>query len=276
MTDTTSARTPAPVYPDLRGRSVSITGAARGIGLGMAEAFAATGCNVQLIDIDAEELDRVCARLSDSHPRQVIAVATASVTDPEAIRQVLDDFRNGTGSLDVMVNNAGISANAPSLDLDVNLWRKAIDINLTGVFVTATAAARIMVRQGHGVILNTSSMYGVISAPDRAAYCASKAAVASLTKVLGVEWACAGVRVNALAPGYIRTDLVASLAAEGRLDLDLLSARTPLSRLGTPQDVASLALFLASDASANITGQVVVTDGGWSADGFGVTVGSER
>ncbi|MFF4761545.1 SDR family NAD(P)-dependent oxidoreductase [Streptomyces sp. NPDC001292] len=268
MSDTTTA---GAVYADLRGRSVSVTGAARGLGLSMARAFAAGGCHVQLIDIDGEELDGVRARLAAAHPEQTIEASAASVTDPAAIGDALGGFQERTGSLDVMVNNAGISANAPSLDLDIELWKRSVDINLTGVFVCAQAAGRIMTAQGRGVVLNTSSMYGVVAAPARAAYCASKAAVASLTKVLAVEWASAGVRVNALAPGYVETDLVASLAAAGRLDLTALRSRTPLSRLGSPGDIANLALFLASDVSANITGQVMVSDGGWSADGFGIT-----
>jgi NAD(P)-dependent dehydrogenase (short-subunit alcohol dehydrogenase family) len=259
------------VYADLRGKSVSVSGAARGLGLAMAEAFAGNGCNVQLIDIDGDELALVQSRLSAAYPQQTIETSTTSVTDPGAVASSFQKFRDRTGSLDIVVNNAGISANAPSLELDVEVWRRCIDINITGVFVGAQAAAATMVEQGSGVIINTSSMYGVVAAPARAAYCASKAAVASLTKVLAVEWAASGIRVNALAPGYVETDLVASLAEAGRLDLNALRARTPIGRLGLPDDIANLALFLSSDVSSNITGQVMASDGGWTADGFGIT-----
>lgn len=256
--------------PDLAGRSASITGAARGIGLAIAEAFVSAGANVLLLDINGDELKKVQHRLAESHPDNVVEVSTVSVTEPDRISDALNQFAERTGSLDLLVNNAGVAANAPSLDLDLTTWRRAIDINLTGVFVCAQAAGRVMNGQGAGNIINISSMYGVISAPQRAAYCSSKAAVASLTKVLAVEWATHGIRVNAIAPGYVDTDLIAGLAIEGRVDIDSLKRRTPIGRLATARDIANLALFLASDVSSNITGQVIVTDGGWTADGFGI------
>ncbi|MFJ5720609.1 SDR family NAD(P)-dependent oxidoreductase [Streptomyces sp. NPDC093149] len=138
---------------------------------------------------------------------------------------------------------------------------------------SARAAARIMREGDGGVVLTTSSMYGGTAGPERAAYCATKAAVAALTKVLAVEWAPFGIRVNALGPGYVETDLVTRLAAAGRLDTEALRRRTPRGRLGRPEDFAHLALFLASGVSANITGQMVVSDGGWTADGCAVAPG---
>jgi NAD(P)-dependent dehydrogenase (short-subunit alcohol dehydrogenase family) len=170
----------------------------------------------------------------------------------------------------VLVNNAGIAANAPSLELGVDQWRRAVDVNLTGTFVCAQAAGRLMTRQRRGTIVNIASMFGVAAAADRAAYCATKAGVVALTKVLAVEWADRGVRVNGIGPGYIGTELVAALVAQSRLDIEAVRRRTPIGRLGTAEDVANLVLFLASDVSRNITGQVVVSDGGWTADGFGV------
>jgi NAD(P)-dependent dehydrogenase (short-subunit alcohol dehydrogenase family) len=125
-----------------------------------------------------------------------------------------------------------------------------------------------MVAQRAGVIINTASMYGVVAAPNRAAYCASKAAVAMLTRSLAVEWGEHGVRVNAIAPGYVRTALVDDLVARGRMDLAALTRHTPSGRLGTPEEVAALVLFLASDNAAFINGHVAVADGGWSANGY--------
>jgi NAD(P)-dependent dehydrogenase (short-subunit alcohol dehydrogenase family) len=169
------------------------------------------------------------------------------------------------GRIDVLLNNAGISMNRPTIDLSAADWRRAIDINLNGVFYCAQSAARRMLQQGAGVILNTASMYGVVAAPERAAYCASKAAVVMLTKVMAVEWARAGLRVNALAPGYIHTALVDQLTQAGRMDLDALIRRTPAGRLGQPHEIATLALFLASDGASFINGQAIVADGGWSS-----------
>ncbi|MEV7852888.1 SDR family oxidoreductase [Streptomyces sp. NPDC088183] len=263
--------TEAAVYPDLDGRSVCVTGAARGLGLAMAEAYVRAGCHVLLLDIDGDELDRVRPALAEGRPGQVIATATAPVSDQDAVTAALTAFTARTGELSVMVANAGVSANAPSLDLELDRWNTALDVNLTGVFVCARAAARVMREGDGGVVLTTSSMYGVTAGPERAAYCATKAAVAALTKVLAVEWAPSGIRVNALAPGYVETELLLSDA--GRLDTRALRRRTPRGRLGTPQDIAHLALFLSSGVSANITGQVMVSDGGWTADGYAVAPG---
>lgn len=262
--------TQAANYPDLRGRSVCVTGAARGLGLAMAEAYARAGCHVLLLDLDGDELERVRPLLEAGRPGQVIATATAPVSDEDAVTEALAGFTARTGELSVLVANAGVSANAPSLDLGLDRWNTALDVNLTGVFVCARAAARVMREGDGGVVLTTSSMYGVAAGPERAAYCATKAGVAALTKVLAVEWAPYGIRVNALAPGYVETDLVARLAEDGRLDTRALRRRTPRGRLGRPEDIAHLALFLSSEVSANITGQVLVSDGGWTADGYAV------
>ncbi|MFF8717201.1 SDR family NAD(P)-dependent oxidoreductase [Streptomyces sp. NPDC015184] len=263
--------TEAAIYPDLIGRSVCVTGAARGLGLAMADAYVRAGCHVLLLDVDGEELDRTRPALAArSSPGQVIETATAPVSDQNAVTAALTAFTARTGDLSVMVANAGVSANAPSLDLELDRWNTALDVNLTGVFVCARAAARIMREGDGGVVLTTSSMYGVTAGPERAAYCATKAAVAALTKVLAVEWAPFGIRVNALAPGYVETDLLTRLSDAGRLDTQALRRRTPRGRLGSPEDIAHLALFLSSGVSANITGQVMVSDGGWTADGYAV------
>ncbi|MNN10665.1 2-dehydro-3-deoxy-D-gluconate 5-dehydrogenase [compost metagenome] len=172
------------------------------------------------------------------------------------------------GRIDVLLNNAGIAMNRPTLELSADDWRRAIDINLNGVFYCAQAAGRRMVAQGGGVILNTASMYGLSAAPERAAYCGSKAAVVMLTKVLAIEWAKSNVRVNAIAPGYVQTALVDQLVRDGRMDLDALTARTPAGRLAQPEEIAGVALFLAADAAAFINGQTLVADGGWTAYGY--------
>ena len=129
----------------------------------------------------------------------------------------------------------------------------------------ASAAARIMIPQGGGSIVNTTSMYGVAAAPGRASYCASKAGVVGLTKVLAIEWAASAVRVNAIGPGYVRTALTEQAEAEGKLDFNALVRRVPVGRLATPAEIADIALFLASDAAAYITGQTLVADGGWTS-----------
>jgi NAD(P)-dependent dehydrogenase (short-subunit alcohol dehydrogenase family) len=258
------------VYPELRGRSAAITGAARGIGFEVAASMAKSGMNILLIDVDEGALVDARYEVAQRHPDVRVETAVASVSDRSAVAHTLADFASAVGPLDVLVNNAGVAANAPSLDLDLDAWQRALEVNLTGTFVCSQVAGCIMTQQGHGVIINIASMYGLVAAPERAAYCASKAGVASLTKVLAVEWAHRGIRVNAVGPGYVETDLISQLVAQDRLDLAALRRRTPSGRLGSPEDMANLVLFLASDVSQNITGQVIASDGGWTADGYGI------
>lgn len=257
-------------YTDLRGRCAAITGAARGIGLEIATSMARSGMNVLMVDLDQTALASARSIVARDHPDVLVELAAASVSDAAQVEHALVQFAATAGALDVLVNNAGVAANAPSLQLDLATWHKAVEVNLTGTFVCSQAAGRVMIEQDHGVIINIASMYGLVAAPERAAYCATKAAVASLTKVLAVEWAPCGIRVNAIGPGYVETDLIAQLVAESRLDVAALRRRTPSGRLGRPQDMAELALFLASDVSQNITGQVIASDGGWTADGYGI------
>jgi len=259
------------IHAELRGRAVVITGGAKGIGYSTAQAFARQGARVALLDTDADALDAAVARLLAAGSAgtgagtgaQAMAVQ-ASVTDADAVERAFAQVEAAWGGIDVLVNNAGISANKPTLDVTVDEWRRAVDINLTGVFLCAQAAGRRMVPAGAGCIVNLASMYGVVAAPDRAAYCATKGAVVLLTETLAVEWGPMGVRVNALAPGYVETDLVRDLAARGRLDPERLKQRTPLRRLAQPAEMADLAVFLASRQAAYITGHTLVADGGWS------------
>lgn len=250
------------IHAELRGQAVVITGGAKGIGYSTAQAFARQGARVALLDMDAGALDAAVAALT-ADGAQAMAVQ-ASVTDADAVERAFAQVAETWGSIDVLVNNAGISANKPTLEVTVDEWRRAVDINLTGVFLCAQAAGRRMVPAGSGSIINLASMYGVVAAPDRAAYCATKGAVVLLTETLAVEWGPAGVRVNALAPGYVETDLVRGLAARGRLDPERLKQRTPLRRMAQPAEMADLAVFLASRQAAYITGHTLVADGGWS------------
>ena len=252
-------------YLKLENKVVFITGAASGIGLSMAYAFAANGAKLILLDLNAEALKQVKQALADVLPEVEVKTFTAAVNDEEAVNLAVAQSVEHFGTIDVLVNNAGVSMNQPTLELSGESWRRAMDINDNGVFYCAQAVGRQMIAQGFGNILNVSSMYGVVAAPERAAYCTSKAAVAMLTKSLAIEWAPLGLRVNAIAPGYVKTALVEELIAKGRMDLEALIKRTPIGRLGQADEIASITLFLASEHASFINGHIVVADGGWSS-----------
>lgn len=238
------------------GTRLLVTGGARGIGRAVADAFAARGARVCILDRDAVP-DAPAGWLC-------VAGSVAEAGDVEAAFAAMDA---AWGGVDVAMANAGFAMNVPTLDLSVEDWRRTVDVNLTGAFLTAQAAGRRMLRDGAGLILFTASLYGSIGGADRAAYCATKAAVANLARALACEWGPRGVRVNALAPGYTETTLVSDLVATGRLDAAALAARAPLKRLVRPGEVAALACFLAAPAASAITGAVLPVDAGWSANG---------
>ncbi|ANN69693.1 short-chain dehydrogenase [Bordetella bronchialis] len=256
------------MYPGLRGKVVMCTGAAQGIGRAMLDAYARHGCPLALLDVSADGLAAARAQLQARYPDVPTLCLQASVRDDAAVEKAYAAARDRFGRVDISLNNAGISMNKPSLELSGEEWRRAIDIDLTGVFYCCQSAGRIMAEQGGGVIVNTASMYGVVAAPERAAYCAAKAGVIALTKSLAVEWAPLGIRVNALCPGYIRTALVDELIGRGALDAGRIAARAPMGRLGTPEEMAEVALFLASDAARYTTGHAMLADGGWTANGY--------
>ena len=233
-----------------------ITGGAHGIGRATAEAYAARGAKICILDR---------ADIKDAPPDWVCLKGSA--TSAEDTEKALAEMDRRWGGVDVAFANAGMAANKPSLDLTEAEWQAVLDLNLTGVFLTCQAAGRRMVEQKSGLILATSSIYGLTAGARRAAYTATKAAVANLVRTLAIEWGPYGVRVNAISPGYVETDMLLSLVQRGTLSTDKMKARTPLPRLGRPQDIAAMAAFLGSPGAAWINGAVIPVDGGWMANG---------
>lgn len=246
---------------DLAGKVALITGGASGLGLAITRRFAGRGARVVVLDRDAAAAEA----LADIEGAAFIA---CDVCEPEAVDAAFDRAEAEIGPIDIVVANAGISQNSPTLELSFADWRKVMGVNLDGVFLTAQAAGRRMVPRKRGVILLMASMYGVVAAPERIGYCVSKSGVAMMAKALALEWARHGLRVNALAPGYVRTPFLDDLIARGRLDADALTRRMPIGRFIETGEVADLAAFLASDEASAITGQVAGVDGGWSANGY--------
>ncbi|MEM8985136.1 MAG: glucose 1-dehydrogenase [Pseudomonadota bacterium] len=253
-------------YPDLKDKVVLITGAGAGLGRAMAVAFAKQGARLLLNDLHKDAALETHALLEEFSGRAEIY--PGSITDADVVDGLFSYAADTMGGVDILINNAGLSGVAPTADLSRDAWNTCLDINLSAPLFCAQHALKGMSEKQKGVILNMSSIYGVVAAPKRAAYCATKAGLAMLTKVLAVEWAEFGVRVNAIAPGYAKTALVDDLIDRGDIDVAALENRTPINRLITPEEVAALAVFLASDAASSITGQTVAPDGGWTAYGY--------
>jgi NAD(P)-dependent dehydrogenase (short-subunit alcohol dehydrogenase family) len=255
-------------FPGLAGKVVLNTGAGGGIGRAMAHAFARHGARLMLLDIDLEGLEQTQSQLLKQYPGIEVQTIQASITDDLAVEQACAITEADFGRIDILLNNAGISMNKSSLELTPAEWRRAIDIDLSGVFYCSQAAGKRMVRQSGGVIVSTSSIWGLSASANRLAYCASKAGVISLTKCLAAEWAKHGIRVNAICPGYTHTALMDDLMERGVIDHADLCSKTPMNRLGHPDEMAEAALYMASDAAAFVTGHALVSDGGWLADGY--------
>ncbi len=255
-------------YPGLAGKVVLNTGAGSGIGRAMAHAFARHGAKLMLLDIDAKGLEQTRTELLSTYPGIDVDSVVASITDDVAVEAACSDTEARFGRVDILLNNAGISMNKPSLELTPADWRRTIDVDLSGVFYCSQAAARRMERQGSGVILSTASIWGLSTSANRLAYCVAKAGVVSLTKCLAAEWAAKRIRVNAICPGYTQTALMEDLMRRQVIDGVELCSKTPMNRLGQPAEMAEIALYLASDAAAFITGHAMVADGGWLANGY--------
>ena len=248
----------------LEGRVAAITGGTRGIGYAIAETFLDAGAAVAIGDVASERLDHAVGSLEGGGR---VTGAVLDVRDWASVRSFFDAVWERHGRLDVSVNNAGVQEAGPSLEMSEERWNAVLAVNLTGVFACAQAAGILMAKQGSGSIINMASAAAIVGLPGRAPYSAAKAGVVSLTRVLGTEWASLGIRVNAIGPGWVKTDLVREAIELGRMDEDAARRRTPLGRLAQPEEIAQVALFLASDASSYFTGQTLFPDGGFTASG---------
>jgi gluconate 5-dehydrogenase len=241
---------------DLSGRAALVTGGSRGLGEEMAEGLAEAGASLVLVARRDQWLtpavERFRARGFSCRG------AVCDVADPAAVRRVVDSLDR----VDILVNNAGVTWSQPAEEMPLDRWQSVLDTNLTGAFLFCQAAGQKMIRQGAGAIVNVASVAGLIAMPDAvhaAGYAASKGGLLALTRELAAKWARHGIRVNAIAPGFFPSRMSEKVLERAQSEIE---ARIPMRRVGRPGELKGVAVFLASDASAYITGQTIVVDGG--------------
>ncbi len=246
----------------LAGKVALVTGSSQGLGKAMAIALARAGADVIINGRDATKLAPVVAEITALNLGIRAHAIAADLGDRAAVQRLIDQAVAWQGHLDILVNNAGIIKRTPAADHSDADWDAVIDVNLNGVFTACRAAGKHMLARGSGKIINIASLltfFGGITVPG---YAASKGAVGQLTKALSNEWAAKGVNVNAIAPGYMRTDNTAALQADAVRSKEILS-RIPAARWGEPGDMEGAIIFLASSASDYLSGHVMAVDGGW-------------
>ena len=240
----------------LKNKTAVVTGGTRGIGLAIVKKYLENGANVAVAGSRKETVDKALAELTEYGDR--VMGIWPDLCDPEAVAMAFSSVKERFGGVDILANNAGISSRTSLYDYTLEEFSKILDINLKAVFVCSQAAARIMKARGGGVIINTSSMVGEYGQPSGCGYPATKFAVNGLTKSLARELAKDQIRVNAVAPGVTKTDMVAALPQEM---VERISAGIPLGRVGEPLDIANAYLILASDQASYITGVTLRVDG---------------
>ena len=258
----------------LKGKVAIVTGSTSGIGLGIATAFAQQGADIVLNGFgDAVEIEKLRAGLASQHGVKVLYDG-ADLSRGEAVRQLVANIVQSLGRVDILVNNAGIQHTALIEDFPVEKWDAILALNLSAVFHGTAAALPHMKKQGWGRIINIASAHGLVGSASKSAYVAAKHGVVGLTKVTALETAGSGITANAICPGWVRTGLVekqiTALAEKDHVDQDaaareLLSEKQPSLQFVTPEQLGGTAVYLASDAAAQVTGTTISVDGGWTA-----------
>ena len=242
---------------DLTNKVAIITGASQGIGKGMAETFSKAGAHVACVSRNKDNLKSVTDSLIKNGGEA--SFYTCDVSSLDAFQNTIKEIAKNHGSVDILVNNAGVCKDKLIMRMSEDDWNKVININLNGAFNGIKAVSQIMIKQRTGRIINISSIVGLIGNPGQANYAASKAGLIGLSKSAAKELAPRGITVNAIAPGYIATDMTDQITDQAK---ESLITKIPLGRIGSPSDIAASALFLASDEAGYITGQTLTVDGG--------------
>lgn len=242
----------------LTGKVAIVTGGTRGIGFATVRTYLQNGAKVALWGSRQETVEKALQKLHAENPQWPVMGQWPNITSSESVAQAMQEVTETWGRLDILVNNAGISQSTPFLNYTDGEFDKIMDLNIKALFVCSQAAVRIMKAQHAGVILNTSSMVSIYGQPSGVGYPTSKFAVNGMTKSLARELGKDGIRVNAVAPGVIATDMVAALSEEM---VQRLAASIPVGRLGQPEDIANAFLFLASDMASYVSGAILSVDG---------------
>ncbi|MFC2969557.1 SDR family oxidoreductase [Acidimangrovimonas pyrenivorans] len=247
---------------DLTGRTALVTGSSRGLGRAIAEGLAGAGARVVLNGVNPARLEAAAQEMRAAGHE--VLTAAFDVTDEAAIKAAFARLDADRIAIDILVNNAGIQFRKPMLELDTADWQRVIDANLTSAFVVGREAARRMAERGHGKIINIGSLMSGLARATVAPYTVAKGGLKMLTKAMAAEWGEKGIQANAIGPGYMLTDMNAALVADPDFDA-WVKGRTPMRRWGRPEELAGTAIYLASDASSYIAGQIIYADGGMSS-----------
>lgn len=246
---------------DFTGKVAVITGAASGIGMQCARDFAASGAKVALNDVNVAALDELAAEIGG-------LALPADVADEDAVLELIGTVVETWGGIDFLINSAGIADEMkPTFEQDISAWQRVVDVSLRGSYLMTRECGRQMCKVASGSVVNFSSIAGLVGLPGRNAYSAAKAGLSMMTRALASEWGSLGIRVNAIAPGYIDTPMVEGLMSRGRIGVDPILRRTPLARFGVPAEISASAQFLCSDSASYITGVTLPVDGGYSSFG---------